>query len=269
MKEIREYTKNDIPAMAELWAKAFNEEKEMPELLFEMLPNMGSAVVMTEDGELAAMATVIAGQEVQYASSGRTPEAGYIYGLAVDDKYRGRGYGREIARAAYDLAIKREAYIICTLPSDDGLCDFYSKILGFETALYRKRAETAARDEEMPMKMNATEYSMMRESLLKGSTYLRLSVFALDFERRLCELYGGGLFASMSGICTAQKDGDTCVIHEMISQNPEYTAASVAFSLGCKKAVWFTPCAEGEGEKYIMAEKGKIPPETVWNIAYD
>ena len=264
---IREYTKEDIPRLVELWEEAFGDRRSFIEAFYRMLPDMGSCTVGEEDGKIVAMANVLAGQELPHANSPKVPECGYLYAVAVDRDYRGRGFGAEITRAGYDLAVKREAWIICTLPADDSLREFYKKTLDFETALYRKKHELAASDVEMTMQLNETEYNLMRENLLASKTYLRLSYFAMDFLNVLCKEYGGGLFASMSGICIAQKEGDTCYLHEVISQNPEQTAASVAFALGCKKAVWYEPAETGE--PFIMAEHGKIPLDAIWNIAYE
>ena len=265
--EIREYTQKDIPDLSGLWIETFGDSEEFVSAFFSMLPNMGSCVLGTEDGELAAMASVIAGQELLIGGTPKKPEIGYIYGVAVAEKFMGRGFGAEISRAAYDLALKREAMIVAVRPDSDSLFDFYAKTLGFETALYRERHETQASDAEMTMKLTSTEYSMMKDGILNGKTYLHLSPYAMEFEKVLLECYGGGLYASMSGICTAETDGDKCIIHEMISEQPEKTAASVAFALGCSKAEYYLPSSEGE--PFIMADKGKIPADAIYNIAYE
>ena len=265
--DIREYTKKDIPDLIKLWVDVFSDKEEFVEAFYAMLPDMGSCVVGCEDGKIIAMASVIAGQELQKGTSQAENVVGYIYAVAVDKAFRGKGHGKEIVKAAYDLAIGREAEIVATMPSDDSLIPFYEETLGFETVLFRSKNEVEASDDEMTMKLTATEYNMMRESILSGKNFLRLSYFAMDFLKTLEQSCGGGLYASMSGICTAQKDGDTCIIHEMLSQNEKATAASVAYALDCSKAVYYLP--SNKGENFIMAKKGKIPQDTLWNIAYE
>ena len=267
---VRDYEKKDIEALTKLWKSAFGDPESFISTFFEMLPDMGSCIVGEEDGQIVAMASVIAGQELQYGGSIKKPVVGYIYAVAVDEAHRGKGYGEQISKAAYDLALRREATIVCTLPAGETLYDFYADTLGFETALYRKKYEVKSDNSEMTMKLTATEYLMMKEGLLAGKSFLRLSPYAMRFFEVLCSSFGGGLYASMSGICAAEKKDDTCIIYEMISQKPDETAKSIAWTLGCEKAEYYLPCSEKDGgEKFIMADKGKIMSDAVWNIAYE
>lgn len=265
---VREYKGiNDLPGLKKLWIDVFEDPEKFVDDFFEALPDIGSCVLGEEDGKIIAMASVIAGQELQFAGSVKATECGYIYAVAVDENHRGKGYGKKITKAAYELALKREAGIVCTLPASSSLYSFYADALGFETALYREKHEVPSNDLEMTMKLSSTEYNMMREGLLNGKTFLRLSPYAMRFLMHLCEDFEGGLYASMSGICTAIKKEDTCIICEIISRNPDVSAASVAYTLGCKKAVYYLPSTKGE--PFIAADPGKIPKESVWNIAYE
>lgn len=267
---IREYTENDIEKLAQLWVNSFYPDTiEFAKMFFEMLPNMGSCVVAEENGKIIAMASVIAGQELQFAKSLKKPEVGYIYGVAVDENYRNIGIGKEITRAAYDLAIKREAMIVATLPSSQGLYKYYADVLGFKTVLFRKQLEVEASNIEMTMKCTSTEYYMMKEGILSGKTFLRLSNYAMEFERRLCEMSGGGLYASMSGICSAVKENNVCFIYDLVSQYPEKTAASVAYFLNCEKAIYYLPSEDENDIPFILSDSNMIPKDAIWNIAYE
>ena len=265
----REYRPDDIPALTELWMRVFGDSREFVEGYFRMLPDFGSCVLTECGGRVIAEAGVITGLELQKASGG-APECGYIYAVAVDPEFRGQGFGREIVRAARDKAIEREAYIICTLPADDSLYDFYSACAGLEPALYRETYSLPAKPVEMTMKLTATEYMFFREDLLRGKTFLRPSFFTADFLRFACECGGGGLYASMSGICTASVEDGICFCREVIAASKadcDAVAASVAFELGCKKAVYCLPAESGE--RFIAADPGKVPADTVWNIAFE
>ena len=265
--QIREYENKDIAELVSLWHKTFGDSEEFIRNFYEMLPNMGSCIVGIEQDKIIAMASVIAGQELLIGGTIKKPEVGYIYAVAVDENYRGKGYGIEISKAAYDLAIKREAMIVSVLPASDSLYDFYAENLDMEVALYRTRHEISAENIEMTMKLTSTEYSMMKDGILNGKTYLHLSPYAMEYFKKSLEISGGGLYASMSGICSAQIEGDTCIMHEVISNNPEATAAAVAYTLNCRTAVYYLPSEKGE--KYIMADKGKIPADAIYNISYE
>ena len=72
-------------------------------------------------------------------------------------------------------------------------------------------------------------------------------------------------------ICAAMKDGDTCVIKELVTAFPgeeERIAASVGKHLGCERTVYQLPSGS-DGEPYLAALPGVIPADTVWNFTFD
>ena len=74
----------------------------------------------------------------------------------------------------------------------------------------------------------------------------------------------------MYGICTAELDGDVCLVKEIITRSPEdyeTIAASVGKQLGAKKSIYYLPSREGES--YIAAQPGSIPADCVWNLSFD
>lgn len=267
----REYSSDDIPALTELWVRVFGDTEEFVSGFFRMLPDFGSCVLMECEGRIIAEASVITGFELQLAKGG-APECGYIYAVAVDEAFRGRGLGKELVKAAVGLAREREAYIICTLPANAELYGFYADAAGLAPALCRESYELPAKSVQMTMKLSATEYTFYREDMLRGRTFLRPSFFTMDFQRFLCESSGGGLFAAMNGICTAVVDAEssTCICHEIIAATKadcDEIAASVAAGLGCRRAKYYLPSLTGES--FISAAPGRIPADAVWNLAFE
>lgn len=275
--EIREYKMWDVPAMRKLWHEVFGDPEELTEIFYLMLPDMGSAVVATVEGKVVGMANVINGMEliekgVQYIEHVKEPPVcGYIYAVAVSPEHRKLGIGKALCLEAEKLAKKRESDIICTLPSEESLYGWYKDILGVECVLRRKKFETKCQARELCMEMSSTEYMMWRENMLRGKSHLHPSNPTLEWEKQFCKVFGGGLFACGSGICAAYKDGDTCVIKELISAFPgeeDSIAASVGKHLGCENAVFYSP-ADGDGDLYLASLPGSIPPDTVWNFTFD
>ena len=268
--EIREYKIFDVPAMRRLWHETFHDPEELTEIFYLMLPDMGSAVVAVEDKKVIGMANVINGMEL--IDSGKdAPICGYIYAVAVAPEHRGRGIGKELCLAAEKLARKRESSIVCTLPAEAGLYDWYKDIMGFETVLYRKSFEAKCEALEMCMELSSTEYMLWRENMLRGKKHLHPSNITLEWEKQFCKVFGGGLYACASGICAAMKDGDTCVIKELVTAFPgeeERIAASVGKHLGCERTVYQLPSGS-DGEPYLAALPGVIPADTVWNFTFD
>ena len=275
--EIREYKFYDVPAMRRLWHEVFHDPEELTEIFYIMLEDMGSAVVATIDHKIVGMANVINGMEliekgVQYVEHVKEPPVcGYIYAVAVAPEHRGKGIGRELCIEAEKLARHRESDIVCTLPSEESLYPWYRDILGVDCVLHRKKHDTECKALELCMEMSSTEYMMWRENMLRGKTHLHPSNPTLEWEKQFCKVFDGGLFACGSGICAAYKDGDSCIIKELITAFPgdeERIAASVGAYLGCQKAVFYLPSG-ADGDAYLASLPGSIPADCVWNFTFD
>ena len=265
----REYCPADVPALSLLWREVFGDPLTFTASFFALLPDMGSCVVAEEDGKILGAASVINGFELVTRKKQR-PIVGYLYAVMVRESERGRGIGKALVHESAELAKRRESTLLCTLPADRPLYGWYRKLLGFECVLHRRRFETGCAPLEPVMELSSTEYLLWRDSLLKGKSYLRPSNPTMEFERRFCKCFGGGLYACGSGICAATVEDGVCVIKELISAVPAdcaAIAASVGASLGAKIAVWYLPAREGE--PYLAAVPGSVPADCVWNLSFD
>ena len=266
---VREYVPADIPALTALWKKTFGDSEELIGDFFRLLPDMGTAVAAEKDGKIVGGAYVLTGMELR-GRPGKAPVCGYIYAVAVEEKYRHGGIGRELVEAAAEKAREREAAFVCTLPAEESLYKWYEDILGVKKALSCETRTVSPAPEEPCMKLTSSEYMLWRETMLRDRVRLHLSNTSLEFTRLLCEAYGGGLYACGSGICAAYLDGDACVIRELISMNSgecDRIAASVAAGLGAKRCEYRLPAADGT--PYIAAEPGFVPADCVWNLSFD
>ena len=266
---IREYAPGDVPALSLLWRDVFGDPLSFTAAFFSLLPDMGSAVVAEMDGKIVGAASVVNGFEL-IGKRKKAPVVGYLYAVMVAPEQRGLGIGMALSKEAAELAKRRESVLFCTLPADQGLYSFYHKLLGFECVLHRRRFEVDCAEIEPAMAMTATEYALWRETLLQGKNHLRPSHPVLEFERRFCACFGGGLYACGSGICAAYLEGDTCISKELITRESadcDTIAASVGLLLGAKKSVYYLPAREGEA--YLAAPPGSIPSDCVWNLTFD
>ncbi len=266
---IREYRREDIPALSLLWKKTFNDSDELIADFFRILPDMGTGLAAIMDEKIVGAAYVITGMELTDGESA-SATAGYIYAVAVDEDCRGLGMGSALTRSAGEAGHRLGADFICTLPASESLYGWYRELLGVEPALYRRilKAECAPVKPAMPLRV--TEYMLRRERLLSGKPHLRLSYPALAFQHRLCSAYGGGFFAVDGGICAAYMEDGTAVIRELlITDEHEITsaAASVGAAMSAKNFVLYSPAAAGE--PYMAAQPGAIPPDCVWNLSFD
>lgn len=266
---IREYTLSDICAMKRIWCNVFGDTEDFVDSFFALLPDMGSAVVAEQNGEIVGAAYVLNGMEL-IGNGIVKPICGYIYAVAVEPESRGGGIGSALVKEAEQLARRRESTVICTLPAEESLYRWYRDLLGFECVLHREKHEVKCSAAEPVMELSSTEYMMWREMLLNGKNHMHPSSPTLEFQRQFSKMLGGGLYSCASGICEAHMDDGVCIINELICAFPEdrdIIAASVGASLGAESAVYRLP--SDSGEEYIAALPGTIPTDCVWNLSFD
>ena len=237
---LREYTPADVPALSMLWREVFGDPLRMTAELFALLPDMGSCVVAERDGRLLGAATVLNGFELvtRQKKRPRSIASGVLlHRLAAGSV---DGDGRLGAGLGNTGSIRDDAAVGAAGLGLDAVCP------------------------------SSTEYLHWRDALLRGKAYLRPSNPTMEFARRFCACFGGGLYACGSGICAAYLDGETCIIKELVTRaeaDAPVIAASVGAFLGAKTAVWYLPAREGEA--YIAAAPGSIPADCVWNLSFD
>ncbi len=266
---LREYRPGDVPALSLLWRDVFGDPLGFTAEFYALLPDMGSAVVAERDGRLVGAAHVVNGMEL-VGRQKKPPVVGYLYAVMVAEDCRGHGIGQALTREAEALARRRESALVCTLPASAPLYGWYHRVLGFECLLHRQRREIGCAPRQDVMELSATEYLLWRETLLKGRRFLRPSAPVMEFQRRFCAFYGGGLYACGSGICTAVREGELCVIRELITRDEaerDTIAASVGAFLGAKVSAHYLPAREGE--PYIAGLPGSIPADCVWSFSFD
>ena len=265
---IREYRVGDVPEMSALWHTVFGDSEGLVSSFLELLPGMGTAAVAELNGKIAGAAYAVTGMEL--VDGGKAQTCGYIYAVAVAPEFRGGGLGRALTERSAALARERGAEVICTLPAEEPLYAWYKTILGTECALHRRRFEVESAAAAPVLSLSAAEYGHRREALLRDRCHLRPTRTALEFQRRFCEELGGGLYACGSGICSAYLEDGAAVIKELIA--PDGTdaadiAAAIGAELGTARAVYYLPAPDGE--PYLAAVPGEIPPDCVWNITFD
>lgn len=265
---IREVLPVDIPALSSLWQRIFGDSEALIADFFRLLPQMGVGVAALLDGKPAGAAYAVTGMELIGGQA--APKAcGYLYAVAVEESCRGLGLGRALSLAAADKARGRGAGFICTLPAEASLYPWYQDILGVTTALFRSEQQIKSRALVPCREIDAGEYLLRREELLRGRPHLRLSPPCLAFQHSLCLAYGGGFYAVGGGIAAAYREGNTGVIRELLCPPDQELelAASVGAALGTERALLYAPSRDGL--PYISAEPGSVPADCVWNLSFD
>lgn len=144
---------SDRPDTIDLWSRVFGDSHEAVRDFYRAFPNCLTYVARAE----IPVAAVVHVMERELVPRGR---AAYVYAVATDPAFRGRGLCRSLmAYAEEDL--KRRGFDCCVLrPGSESLFRFYAE-LGYETAFCRSH-HTGSGGEIV----TAAEYARLREQYL-------------------------------------------------------------------------------------------------------
>lgn len=266
---LREYCPGDRAALTALWRQVFGDPEDVVAAFFDALPDLGVGAVAVYEGRPVGAAYVLDSLSLVDAA-GRQRRCGYLYAVAVDPAHRHQGLGAKLSRKAADTSLKRGTEFICTLPAEPSLYAWYEEILGLSCALYRQYFTVTARPVWPAEGLCPEAYLARREALLAGRPHLRPEAAVMAFAGQFCSLFGGGLYTCGGGLCAAYVEGDRALIRELIA--PEgvaaaNVAASLCAALGCREGQYALPAAQGE--PYLAAPAGLLPPDCVWNLSFD
>ena len=266
---IREYRPGDRAALTALWRQVFGDPEAVVAAFFDALPRMGIGAVAEAEGRPVGAAYVLDALAVVDAA-GRERRCGYLYAVAVDPEHRHQGLGAKLSQEAASLSLSRGTTFICTLPAEPSLYAWYEEILGLGCALHRKRYTVIARPVWPAERLCPGDYLARREVLLAGVPHLRPAPAVMDFAGQFYALFGGGLYACGGGLCAVYVDDGRVLIRELIAPAgvaAADVAAALCAALGCQTGQYILP--DNEGEPYLAAPAGALPPDCVWNLSFD
>lgn len=267
---LRRVRQEDAPALAALWRRCFGDGESLTGPFFRLLPQLGGGVTAEAEGRCVGAAYALTGLEL--LAPGRPPQRwGYLYAVAVDVPWRRRGLGRALTLAAAELAGELGAERICTLPAERSLYPWYEDILGLKCALFRRFLLLPAQSAVPARPLEAEEYLARRETLLAAVPHLRPSPAYLRFQKALCRSDGGDLYEAEGALAAAYPEAGRLVIRELLCPPGacrSQAAGALAGALGLPEAL-LCESARPDGEPYLAAPSGSLPPDCVWGLTLD
>lgn len=107
----------------DLWCRVFGDEREWVDGFLARFYDPQLSFTRKHDGRVVAMAHIVP----LNTELGRTA---YLYAVAVDEKFRGRGLAREVIDEALTFARRGwggEFDAVCVIPADEGLRGLYAR----------------------------------------------------------------------------------------------------------------------------------------------
>ena len=240
---IRFFEEKDKNAVIGLWQEAFGEaEKEILPFLEFINKNM---LLMAENGKIISMLSLL---KVKIGDiNGR-----YVYAVATDKRFRGRGYASELLQYAKQLIKENNEEFLVILPQSESLYDFYAKS-GFTPLRCAKRISRRIGSASglKVEKLTPESYFELKKTYFSGEKYVEFDIKTLDFMKKA---YGGEfLKAEMdgktAGLAFCHKMADLLIIHELLAYGDE-TEVIDALGAFCKVNRAEGIKAQKNGEKF-------------------
>ena len=159
----------------------------------------------------------------------------YIYAVATDPRYRGRGLSSKLLAAAHEKLAAAGVHLSVLVPARGDLFDFYRK-RGYEPAFFIGDASISA--ESIPRfegsfsvaEADAAEFSRIRERAFSGSTmFVRWDGDALAYRLAETAMLGGETLllqaVNAQAIAVCRNEGDTVWVKELALDGMTVAAA--------------------------------------------
>ena len=240
---IRFFEEKDKNAVIGLWQEAFGEaEKEILPFLEFINKNM---LLMEENGEIVSMLSLL---KVKIGEiKGR-----YVYAVATDKRFRGRGYASELLRYAKQLIKENNEEFLVILPQNESLYAFYAKS-GFTPLCCAKKIsrKIGSASGLKVEKLTPESYFELKKTYFSGEKYVEFDIKTLDFMKRAyCgEFLKAERDGKTAGIAFCHKKADMLIIHELLAYGDE-TEIIDAFGTFCKADRVEGIKAQKNGEKF-------------------
>ena len=140
--QLRFWREGDLPALRALWADAFGDDEAYIRAFHELFLRPGSCIVAQAEDQVVSAMYILEGP-VLFPPADTAMSAAYTYALATDPAWRGRGIGTAVYRACVRSALERQD-VVCVLPAERSLYDFYAGAAGARPVSYMRFAASPA-----------------------------------------------------------------------------------------------------------------------------
>jgi len=242
---------SDIAELKNVWSVIFGNVGL--DAFFDNLFRPEHCVIARNDNNIAAMGYLLPAGNI--VTNSKAVPCAMIYSIATLPQYRGLGLGTTVVNAlvntAYDLGYP--VAVLC--PSEDSLFEYYRKNTTFQDYFYaneltyRNMSHMAEHNSHLALEeLSIEEYLKLREKLLDSKTHISSDPSLLEYQQKLCNEFGGGLFR-IGGSCATiecQSDGSVYV-KELLTTDCDATQvlASITSMFPSTKHTVRTPARTG------------------------
>ncbi len=217
----------NIDALKRLWKSAFGDEDSFIDMFFETGFSPQRCRSIWEDGKAVAAL-------YWFDGSWQGKRIAYIYALATDPAFRGRGYASRLLQET-NLHLRSLGYAGTVLKPDGALFSFYAR-LGYETCCYVNLLEAQA-DTPVPLeRISGEEYGVLRRNYLPAGALMQDEA-VLDFLGQWMAFYKGRDFLLCAGV-----EAGKLYVQELLGNGS--AAPGILGALGISRGIFRTPGRE-------------------------
>lgn len=243
----------DIPALRRLWQQAFGDTEAFLDSFFTVGFSPDRCRCLWKDENLAAAL-------YWFDCSWEEKPAAYLYAVATDEKYRGRGLCRALMEDTHKHLQSRGYAASVLVPGTKELFRLYEK-MGYATFGYVQEFTCEAGNNPVQLeKLTAQEYAQCRRKLLPQGAVLQEGAM-LELLYTQAEFYAGENFLLAAAVAK-----DTLVAQEYLGDTA--AAPGILKTLGIKKGRFRAPGRKKPFAMYFSLSEGEVTP-TYFGIALD
>lgn len=231
-------TKEDFPDIKRIWREAFGDEDQYISFYLENRWNEENMICMRENGRIVSFANLL---PARIRIDGEMVDAYYLYAVATDIEFRGKGYATKIIGHIE----KKYSAPILVVPATKELVAFYEK-LGFWEAFEKESLVYSEIKSVQPLEFHecgvaqAGEFKQARDLFFDREGYVEWDVEAVAYaikENAICE--GKLIHMPDKGYVLYRKDEDILVVLEstIAREDVESVVATMMKAEQCNRAV--------------------------------
>lgn len=159
---------NDLPKLKKLWIDAFDESETVLNIFFRNVFHPKNTLMIADKGTPVSALYLL---PCQWVRPGKPSFSGlYVYAVATDPAYRGKGLASALLKGADRVALLRKLDFLFLVPGSASLFSFYERhgytemISTFTTTVSREALEIAAKDAIPCQSGGAISYADCRTS---------------------------------------------------------------------------------------------------------
>ena len=206
---IRTPNPNDLKELHSIWSTVFGNTDKA--LFFNFFYKPELSIIAEHEGNVVAMGFLLPVGDLITGCGEKIP-CSMIYAMATLPDFRGFGFGGTISDGLINLARKTNCPAVILYPADDSLFNYYNKHTDMREWFYGTEYKIATKLHKQESTessiISVNEYMSLRENLLSDICHIKYDHQVLEYQSKLCDLYGGGLY------CYKTPSGNASVVVE-------------------------------------------------------